>query len=192
MLLPMVSLMLLPAPDLTLRFGGGYGYKTPTPFISGAEEIHFQNLQPINPDHFDAEQSKGVNVFINHRLELSETITLNSNLLLFYTEIEDAVDIASSGTEYVFEQQDDLLTSSGAELNLAFSLHDWRYFVGYTYIDAREETKQGDQRLPLVSRHRFNQVLVWEQEENFRVGLEAYYFSGILARIDSASSFARP
>ena len=35
----------------------------------------------------------------------------------------------------------------------------------------------GDQDLALVSQHRVNNVLVWEREDNFRVGLEAYYFS---------------
>ena len=60
---------------------------------------------------------------------------------------------------------------------MIFGFSELRYFLGYTFVDASEETNTGDQDLALVSRHRVNNVLVWEREDNFRIGLEAYYFS---------------
>lgn len=176
-ILPRFSVLLLPMDDLTMRFGGGYGYKTPNVFISEAEEIHFQNLEPIDPALFEGEASKGVNFDINHRLEISEELTLNSNFLLFYTQIDDALEIVESGENYRFNQLDTAVKTNGAELNLTLSFSELRYLFGYTYVDARKETVSGYVDLPLVSQHRVNQVIMWEREDDFRVGFEAYYFS---------------
>jgi outer membrane receptor for ferrienterochelin and colicins len=176
-LLPRVSVLYLPAPDVTLRLGGGYGYKTPTVFISEAEELQYKNIVPIDPDEFDAETSKGLNVDINHRLDTSGPLSLNSNLLLFYTQIDDSIQIVERGNTHVFSQSEGKVKTHGAEINLIFGYNDWRYFVGYTYVDATRETLTGDSEMPLVSKHRFNQMLVWEKEDDFRIGLEAYYFS---------------
>lgn len=176
-ILPRFSVLLLPMDDLTMRFGGGYGYKTPNVFISEAEEIHFQNLEPIDPTLFEGETSKGVNFDINHRLEISDELTLNSNFLLFYTQIDDALEIVESGENYRFNQLDTAVKTNGAELNLTLSFSELRYLFGYTYVDARKETVSGYVDLPLVSQHRVNQVIMWEREDDFRVGFEAYYFS---------------
>jgi len=163
--------------DLTMRFGRGYGYKTPSLFISEAEEIQFKNLEPIDPTIFEGETSRGLNFDINHRAEISEELTLNSNLLLFYTEIDDALEIVGSGEAYRFNQLDTAVETQGAELNLTFNFDEFRYLFGYTYVDARKETVSGYVDLPLVSQHRVNQVIMWEREDNFRVGFEAYYYS---------------
>lgn len=160
-----------------MRFGGGYGYKTPNVFISEAEEIQFTNLEPIDPDIFEGETSKGLNFDINHRLEISEELSLNSNLLLFYTEIDDALEITQDDGIYQFDQLDNEVETQGVELNLTFNVGEFRYLFGYTYVDARQETESGSIGLALVSRHRVNQVLMWEREDNFRVGFEAYYYS---------------
>ena len=175
--LPRVSLLLLPTSDITMRLGGGYGYKTPSVFISEAEEIQFRNLEPIEAENFEGETSKGVNFDINHRLELSEELSLNSNLLFFYTEIDDALEIIESDETYRFNQRDTEIETQGVELNLTFNFGELRYLFGYTYVDARQETDSGYVDLPLVSQHRVNQVLMWEREDDFRIGFEAYYFS---------------
>lgn len=175
--LPMASALYMPMDDLTLRLGGGFGYKTPTVFISEAEEIHYQYLVPINPDDFEGETSRGINFDINHRYEIDHGLTLDSNLLLFYTEINDSMYITEQGNQFVFAQREGLTQTRGVELNLAFGMGEWRYFVGYTFVDSTQEEATGDTDLPLVSKHRFNQVLVWEREDDFRIGLEAYYFS---------------
>lgn len=176
-ILPRVSVLLLPTSDTTMRIGGGYGYKTPSLFISEAEEIHFRNLEPIEPENFEGETSKGVNLDINHRLEISEELTLNSNFLLFYTKIDNAMEIVERDEFYRFNQLDTAIETQGAELNLTFNYGELRYLFGYTYVDARQETASGYIDLPLVSRHRVNQVIMWEREDDFRIGFEAYYYS---------------
>jgi outer membrane receptor for ferrienterochelin and colicins len=48
-------------------------------------------------------------------------------------------------------------------------------FAGYTYTDARAEYLTGDQFLPLTPKSKLNSSLLFEKEENFKVGVEAYY-----------------
>jgi len=175
--LPRLSLLILPTDDLSLRFGGGYGYKTPTPFIAEAEEIHFQHLEPINPNDFEAETSKGLNFDVNYRTELSDELSLTSNVLLFYTQIDDALRIIESNDTYQFDQLDHEIKTEGVELNLIFNYGELKYLFGYTYVDAHQKTENGYADLTLISPHRVNQVLMWEREDEFRIGLEAYYYS---------------
>jgi len=176
--LPRVSLLFLPAPDITLRIGGGYGYKTPNLFVPEADERQYQDIIPIDPDRYIAEESQGLNFDINYRVEFAESWSLTSNLLLFFTEIDNALSVTEQDSgQFLFTQQSGATKASGAEVNLIFAFGEIRYFLGYTFVDASEETNTGDQDLALVSQHRVNNVLVWEQEDNFRVGLEAYYFS---------------
>ncbi|BFM12860.1 TonB-dependent receptor [Simiduia litorea] len=175
--LPRISLLYLPTHDLTVRFGGGYGYKTPSLFVSDAEALQFKNLVPIDPDQFDAETSKGLNLDINHRLDLSDSWSLTSNLMLFHTQIDKPLEIIEQNGLYNFDQQNYAINTRGAEANFIFGFGELRYFLGYTYVDAEQETANGNVELALVSQHRVNQVLVWEREDNFRIGLEAYYFS---------------
>ncbi len=176
-ILPLVSVLLLPSPDLTMRFGGGYGYKTPNLFITDAEEIQFNNLEPIDTEQFEGETSKGLNFDINHRLEVSEEFSLTSNILFFYTRIDDALQITENSGLYQFNQLNTPIDTRGTELNLIFNFGELRYLLGYTYVDARHKALTGDIDLPLVSRHRVNQVLMWEREDDFRIGFEAYYYS---------------
>lgn len=176
-LLPRLSLLILPADDLSLRIGGGYGYKTPTPFIAEAEEIHFQNLAPIDPDVFKAETSKGLNFDINYLSEFSDDFSLTSNVLFFYTQIDDGLQIIESNNAYQFDQLKHAIDSRGVESNLVFNFGELKYLLGYTYVDARQKTDSGYSNLTLISPHRVNQVLMWEKEDDFRIGLEAYYYS---------------
>lgn len=176
--LPRVSLLFLPTPDITVRIGGAYGYKTPNLFVSEADERQYRGIIPINPDAYTAEKSRGLNFDLNHRVEFAENWSLTSNVLLFYTQISNPLSITEQSPNLLtFTQQNGDTKASGVELNLIFGFSELRYFLGYTFVDASEETSAGDQDLALVSQHRVNNVLVWEREDNFRIGLEAYYFS---------------
>ncbi|WP_096087657.1 TonB-dependent receptor plug domain-containing protein [Agaribacterium haliotis] len=175
--LPRFAFLYTPTHELSLRLGGGLGYKTPTLFITDAEEQHFENIQPINSHDFDAETSSGLNFDINHRFELNDEFTLNGNFLLFYTKISKPVELVDQGNYFAFEQHDNNVHSKGLESNLIFSWHELSYVLGYTYVDAKQNKQDKEQPLALVSKHRLNQVLLWEREDDFRIGLEAYYFS---------------
>jgi iron complex outermembrane receptor protein len=54
---------------------------------------------------------------------------------------------------------------------------DFKLFLGYTFSDVSQTIQQIKTPFPLVAKHRLNNVLMYEKHENFRFGLEAYYFS---------------
>ena len=54
---------------------------------------------------------------------------------------------------------------------------DFKLFVGYTLADVKQDIGSTVITYPLVSRHRVNNVLMYEVEDKWKVGLEAYYFS---------------
>lgn len=70
-----------------------YGYKKPNLFIANAEEIQFRNLEPINIELFKGETSTDLNFDISHRLEMSEELLRSNNLLFFYAQINDTLQL---------------------------------------------------------------------------------------------------
>ncbi|WP_026969128.1 TonB-dependent receptor [Algoriphagus terrigena] len=175
--LPRLSVMVEPSELLTLRFGGGLGYKPPTVFSEEAERLQFQNILPIDPTEVHAERSAGANLDANYRLAMGEELTLNVNALLFWTQIQDPLVLTAAGGFYEFQQPQGELQTQGLELNLKWEYRDLKLFVGYTLADVDQHYDGTSATYPLVAKHRLNNVLMYEKHENFRIGLEAYYFS---------------
>lgn len=175
--LPRLSLLFEPTETLTFRLGGGLGYKTPTVFSEDTERIQFQNLLPIDAANVEAERSYGGNFDINHRWVIGEEIALSTNTLLFYTQINNPLLLTTVDESLAFEQSDGFADTKGVEVNLKFRMHDFKLFVGYTYADVHHHDDANKANLPLVAKHRLNNVLMYEKHENIRIGLEAYYFS---------------
>ena len=175
--LPRFSLLFEPSELLTFRLGGGIGYKTPTIFTENAESIHFRNIQPINVNQTEAERSIGGNFDINYRWALTDELTLNTNTLLFYTQIIDPLVLTNNGSNYEFFQPNGYVDTKGVELNMKWSYHNFKLFVGYTFTDVEQHYNGEVSEYPLVAKHRLNNVLMYEKHESFWVGLEAYYFS---------------
>lgn len=176
--LPKASLMFEPSEVLTFRLGGGLGYKSPTVFTEETERLTFRNVLPIDPTALDAERSTGFNFDINHRLALGEELTLNTNVLFFYTQIANPLILRlTEDGLYQYEQPSGQLQTQGAEVNIKWQYRDLKLFLGYTYSDVNQTINQTTNTFPLVAKHRLNNVLMYEKHENFRFGLEAYYFS---------------
>ncbi|MDN5215885.1 TonB-dependent receptor [Fulvivirgaceae bacterium BMA12] len=175
--LPRFSLMHKSSGQLTFRLGGGLGYKTPTAFSEDAERLQFRNIGAINPDALEAERSFGANFDINYRLALTDELTLSSNILLFYTQIQDPLVLAAEDGRFEFVQPQGYVDTKGAEVNLKWSFRDLKLFVGYTHARVLEHYQGESATFPLVAEHRLNNVLMYEKHDNFWIGLEAYYFS---------------
>jgi iron complex outermembrane receptor protein len=174
--LPRISAMLKWHPQLTMRIGGGLGYKTPTVFNEEAERVQFQNILPINQDQLSNERSAGANLDINYRMQLGE-LGLSINQLFFYTKLYKPLILVNAGSMREFVNANGHLDTKGIETNLKFTLHDFKLFVGYTYADVNTHFNNSKAWLPLTARHRLNNVLMYEKEEKLKIGLEAYYFS---------------
>ncbi|MFN1836060.1 TonB-dependent receptor [Balneola sp. MJW-20] len=175
--LPRLSLMAEPSQQLTLRLGGGLGYKVPTVFSEDAERIQFQNIQPLDTRLLEAERSAGGNFDINYRFPVTDEITMSSNVLFFYTRIQDPLVLSAAGSGYEYIQPDGFVDTKGVEVNLKWTYRDLKLFVGYTNANVQQHYNGETSEFPLVARHRLNNVLMYEKHENFWIGLEAYFFS---------------
>lgn len=175
--LPRFSIMVEPSKPLTFRLGGGLGYKSPTVFSEEAERVSFKNVLPIDPSKFDAERSSGANLDINYKLALGEELTMNTNTLFFYTQIQDPLLLVVEGPRFEYRQPEGQIQTQGMELNLKWNYRDWKLFLGYSYSDVKEGQDGVRREYPLVAKHRLNNVLMYENHEEFWIGLEAYYFS---------------
>ena len=177
-LLPRVALLRKVNPKLVIRFGGGLGYKTPNIFTEDAERLQFRNVLPLDVTSTKAEESLGTNVDINFRTPLSDHLTLSINSLLFYTRIDDPILLASNSSgAFEFQQPQGVIESRGVETNVKLAYDHFKLFVGHTFADVNQRYNDQITSFPLVSKHRLNNVLMYEKHDEVRIGLEAYYFS---------------
>ena len=176
--LPRISALLKVNQKLSMRLGGGLGYKTPTVFTEDAERIQFRNVLPIDVSNTKAEQSIGGNFDIDFKTPLSDQLFFSINTLFFFTQIKDPlILIPLNNGFYEFQQPNGHMDTKGIETNIKLAYGDLALFVGYTLADVNEHYNEIKSTFPLVSPHRLNNVLMYEAEEKWKIGLEAYYFS---------------
>lgn len=178
MALPRFSVLYEPNRALTFRLGGGMGYKTPTVFTEDAERVQFRNVLPINVDQAELERSLGGNFDVNYKWVPLPGMTMSINTLLFYTKIDDPMTLVANGNGfYEFQQYGGYVDTRGAEVNLKIKYGDFKLFTGYTHANVKQHLNGAVTDFPLVAKHRLNNVLMFEKEDNLWVGLEAYYYS---------------
>ena len=175
--LPRFSLLFEPHQKLTFRLGGGLGYKSPTVFSEDAERLQFQNIRPINTNVLEAERSIGGNFDTNYQLVFSDKLSLSTNILLFYTKINDPLLLSTNVAGFEYIQPDGYVDTKGVEVNMKWSYDDLKLFIGYTHANVQEHYNGTSTKFPLVAKNRLNNVLMYEKHGNFWIGLEAYYFS---------------
>ncbi|MEP6262528.1 MAG: TonB-dependent receptor [Gillisia sp.] len=175
--LPRFSLLANFNPQWTARLGGGLGYKTPTVFTEDAERVQFKNVLPLDVENTTAESSIGGNFDVNYRSSLFETIDFTGNVLLFYTRVQDPVVLMNTFPNVLeYLQPDGFIDTQGIEANFTFGYNDFKLFTGYTFADVNRHYNGITTQMPLVATHRLNNVLMYEVEEKWKIGLEGYYF----------------
>ncbi|WP_315823551.1 TonB-dependent receptor plug domain-containing protein [Paraflavitalea speifideaquila] len=175
-LLPRISAMYKITTALTTRLGGGFGYKTPTIFTEEAERRQFQHILPINVNQTRNERSAGGNWDINYRTHLGQ-LGFTLNYMFFYTRLNRPLVLTDAGNSKLeFENSTGYIDTKGMETNIRLTYADFKLFIGYTYTDANTHYNSS-QWLPLTARHRLNNVLMYEVEDKWKIGLEAYYYS---------------
>jgi len=175
-LLPRLSAMFRITPTLTTRIGGGFGYKSPTIFTEEAERNQFRHLLPVDINATRNERSAGGNWDINYRTAIG-ALGASINHLFFYTRLKHPLVLEDAGSgNWQFRNSTGYIDTKGTETNLKLTYGDFKLFIGYTYTDANTHFNNR-QWLPLTARHRLNNVLMYEVEEKWKIGLEAYYFS---------------
>ncbi|MBU0941939.1 MAG: TonB-dependent receptor [Bacteroidetes bacterium] len=176
--LPRISALFKLSDKLNSRFGGGLGYKTPTIFTEESERIQYRNVRPIDSDSNSLEKSYGFNFDVNYKTNLTDELSLSINQLFFYTNVNKPLILTPiSSTDSQFINIDGFLDTKGAETNLKLEYKDFKLFIGYTFTDASIEKDGMNFTNPLTAKHRLNNVLMYEVEEKWKIGLEAYYYS---------------
>ncbi len=177
-MLPRISALFKISPKLTSRLGGGLGYKTPTIFTEETERLQFRSVLPISPDVNKLERSYGANFDVNYRTAVFNDISISINQLFFYTRINHPLLLTSiSNNRYQLLNTDGFLDTKGWETNIKLGYDDFKLFIGYTFTDAQLHKGATKQPNPLTARHRLNNVLMYEIEDKWKIGLEAYYYS---------------
>lgn len=172
--LPRITALFKLGDKITSRVGGGLGYKTPTVFTEQTERIQYQNVLPL--DGATAEKSIGTTVDINYSNRFGGVLSFSINQMFFLTNISNPLVLQSgSGGNYFFSNAGQPIVSKGFETNLKFIYKkDLKFFVGYTFTHAKATYLTSHSFLPLVPQNKLNLTLMYEKEDNFKLGLEGY------------------
>ncbi|MBN8672655.1 MAG: TonB-dependent receptor [Chitinophagales bacterium] len=177
-LLPRVSALIRFSPKLSSRIGGGLGYKTPSVFTEESERLQYRDVLPIDDNVNKLERSYGVNADINYKTKFADgEVSFSINHLFFYTRISDPLLLQPAGGVYRFNNVNGHFDSRGMETNVKLGYGDFKLFLGYTFTEASLHQGTVETENFLTPRHRLNSVLMYEVEEQWKLGLEAYYFS---------------
>ena len=181
-LLPRLSLLFKPTERLTSRLGGGLGYKAPTIFTEESERIAYRNVLPINEEDNKMERSWGANWDVNFVTGLfDDNVSFSINHMFFYTRLNNTLLMQPTPNdaypEYRMHNIDGHTDTKGWETNIKLGWHDFHYYFGYTYTYTQTEENGVCYENILTPRHRLNNILMYEVEDKWKVGLEAYYYS---------------
>jgi iron complex outermembrane receptor protein/outer membrane receptor for ferrienterochelin and colicins len=173
--LPRVSLLYRFNENLSSRFSFGLGYKTPSIFTEEAETLLFENVLPIG-NTLKAERSRGGTFDVNYRNTIGEKFSYSLNQMFFYTEIRDPLVLQPNANGFFsFANARLPIKSTGFETNVRLSYDFAKLFAGYTFTNAKAKYLAGNQFLPLTPKSKLNSALLFEKEDNFKAGFEAYY-----------------
>lgn len=176
--LPRVSLLVKLNSKFSSRIGGSMGYKAPSLFTEQVEAIQFQNVVAIDVANTQLETSVGGNFDVNYQTGLfDDNVFFSINQLFFYTKLSNPLVLATDSTAYLsLQNANGYMDTKGIETNIKITFLDFKLFLGYTYTDAKQHYNGILSDFPLTAKHRINQVLMYEVEDKWRIGLEAYYF----------------
>lgn len=172
--LPRISLLYHLSERISGRVTFGFGYKTPTIFTEEAETVLFRNIFPVGGS-LRAETSRGSTIDINYRDSVGEKFTVSINQMFFYTEIRNPLVLGSAQGTLRFENSAEHIRTTGFETNLRLSYDIVKLFAGYTFTDAVAGYLPGDRHLALTPKSKLNSALLFEKEDSFKAGIEAYF-----------------
>jgi iron complex outermembrane receptor protein len=173
---PRLSVMVRPSPSLTMRLGGGGGFKSPTIFTEEAEETGFRNVRPLV--NAEAERASSASFDLNWRTLVGE-VGVGVNVAFYATKVLHALvadeDSLEAGVVALHGASGATL-ARGGECSVKLTYDDWKLSLGYTYLYADQEDRGLSSEMALNPRHSFGAILFWESPEHgMKVGLENYW-----------------
>ena len=171
--LPKISALFKISNQWSSRIGGGLGYKVPTIFTEQTETMQYQNVLALS--NVEAEKSIGGTADVNYRGGFSDDLLFSINQMFFLTQINKPLILQQNGVNFSFINANKPVISKGFETNIKFIYKEaFKLFVGYTFTDAKAEYLTTQQFLPLLPKNKVNLALIYEVENNIKLGLEGY------------------
>ena len=178
-LLSHISMLYKITKDLHARFSYGSGYKIP--YILSLADIRsivnhdIEVFQPL----LKKEKANSLNIDFGYKLINGEFV-FKINQAFFYTrvnnvpipEIDARMCPICGGTYYTSKGS---LTTKGFDTNLYLDLDELELFVDYSYADVQKEGNGITTPLELTPKNKLNLTLTYEEEGEWRTGLEAFY-----------------
>jgi iron complex outermembrane receptor protein/outer membrane receptor for ferrienterochelin and colicins len=156
------------------RLGYGTGYIAPNPLTPQIRDYSIYQFQPL-ADGVVAEKSYAGNLEVNYKQEW-EGGSLFINHAFFLTRIEDPIVATEEGSGNVtFANQSKPVLTKGFDTYVQLELHQWEFYLGYTYTDAVRKYLDQHSFMPVTPRQRAATTLVYTIEGKWRVGVEASY-----------------
>ncbi len=185
-LLPRMSLMYKVNSHITMRIGGGAGYKTPSLFNSEMDERDYHYLQGFLPG-IQSEKSVGFNYDVNYKtrinnweLTLNQTIFSNEvNHPIVYNPIKYYLPLypgyIPTAPVYQYANESNSISSKGMESYVQAMKAPYEIYFGYVFTDAKRNYNGTNPHLPLIAKHKFATVFAYEFDEDFKAGIESSY-----------------
>jgi outer membrane receptor for ferrienterochelin and colicins len=174
-LLPRVSLLFRITDQISSRIGGGLGYKAPTVFTEQTESVQYQNVATLS--NVRTEKSIGGTADINFSKSIGANVDFSINQLFFITQISKplVLDDTNPANRFFYNAGKPII-SKGFETNMKLIYkEDLKLFMGYTFTNTRAMYRNGNKFLVLLPKHKINLSLMYEKEDNFKIGLESYF-----------------
>ncbi len=173
--LPRISALFKLSDKVSSRIGGGLGYKVPTIFTEQTESMQYQHLLASGGN--TAEKSIGGTIDVNYKTALLPELQLSINQLFFFTAINKPLVLIPNGFgDNFFLNLTQPVHSKGFETNVKLVFRErFKLFAGYTFIDAKAKYLSGNQFLPLIPKNKINLALLYEKENDIKIGLEGYF-----------------
>lgn len=157
------------------RIGFGMGYVPPNPLTPQLRDYSIFQLQPLATT-VKAEKSYSGNAELNFKTDVGEEGEFFINQAFFITKIGDALVGEENGSGNIeFSNKAKGLLTSGSDTYIQLHIPHWEFYIGYTYTEALRKYLSSNQFLPVTPRHRAASTVLYEQDGNFRIGIEASY-----------------
>jgi len=179
-ILPKISALYKMTPELSIRLGGGMGYRMPSLFSEEAEPYGYKNIQPVNFKTLAAEESYGTNIDFKYQSNFgTDNILLSLNQMFFYNTIDNPITLNENNINNLFyEQKNDYLISKGYESQIKLTFDKFTWFFGYTYTGAYFKNGENKNGLTLTPKHSIKGDLLFVKDKKWRIGWDYDYKSG--------------
>jgi iron complex outermembrane receptor protein/outer membrane receptor for ferrienterochelin and colicins len=158
--------------EVTMRFGGGMGYKIPTVFENEIDERDYRIIQPLQ--NIKAEKSAGIHWGINYKKTLKK-ISIAINQSFYFTAINDPLVMQVSASSISFSNASNPVTTTASETSVQFSLAGLEVHLQYTLADAKKKYDNTQPFIEFSSGNRIAGMISYKFSNQFRAHIEAAY-----------------